>query len=390
MENTILIISVIVLVAIAALVTYILVQQASRANERALAAQKELFEKTIAELKASMNAQTAQMLQERQKDFAESSTRQLGDILNPLKENIREMKTAMGEARNAQTAMTTEMRAKIEELVRQTSLTKQSADELTNALKHGSKVQGDWGEQILDELLQAQGLIPGVHYDLQAVIKDEQGKPVHGENGRIMRPDVILHLDKQRDVIIDSKVSLTAFIDFAKAETETERQMYLKQHVESLQQHVRELSEKDYSSYVQPPKIRMNYVIMFVPHTGALWTALNAQPDLWRKAMDKNVFIADEQTLFAALRIIHLTWTQIQQAENHERVYELADQMIERVGMFIKHYERVGDALDKAKGAYDEARKKLDPQGQSILTTANNLKKLGAKQNANYPILDSM
>ncbi|MBQ6777718.1 MAG: DNA recombination protein RmuC [Paludibacteraceae bacterium] len=390
METTLIILSCIVVVVIAALVTYVLVQQSARANERALAAQKELFEKTIAEMKASMNAQTAQMLQERQKDFAESSTRQLGDILNPLKENIREMKSAMSEARNAQTAMTTEMRAKIEELVRQTSLTKQSADELTNALKHGSKVQGDWGEQILDELLQAQGLIPGVHYDVQAVIKDEQGKPVHGENGRIMRPDIILHLDKQRDVIIDSKVSLTAFIDFANAETETERQMYLKQHMESLQQHVRELSEKDYASYVQPPKIRMNYVIMFVPHTGALWTALNAQPDLWRKAMDKNVFIADEQTLFAALRIIHLTWTQIQQAENHERVYELADQMIERVGMFLKHYERVGDALDRAQAAYDEAKKKLDPQGQSILTTANNLKKLGAKQNANYPVLDSM
>ena len=185
METTLIIISCIVVVVIAALVTYVLVQQSARANERALAAQKELFEKTIAEMKASMNAQTAQMLQERQKDFAESSTRQLGDILNPLKENIREMKSAMSEARNAQTAMTTEMRAKIEELVRQTSLTKQSADELTNALKHGSKVQGDWGEQILDELLQAQGLIPGVHYDVQAVIKDEQGKPVHGENGRI-------------------------------------------------------------------------------------------------------------------------------------------------------------------------------------------------------------
>ena len=90
------------------------------------------------------------------------------------------------------------------------------------------------------------------------------------------------------------------------------------------------------------------------------------------------------------MRIIHLTWTQIQQAENHERVYELADQMIERVGMFLKHYERVGDALDRAQAAYDEAKKKLDPQGQSILTTANNLKKLGAKQNANYPVLDSM
>ena len=125
---------------------------------------------------------------------------------------------------------------------------------------------------------------------------------------------------------------------------------------------------------------------MFVPHTGALWTALNAQPDLWRRAMDKNVFIADEQTLFAALRIINLTWTQIAQAQNHEKVYALANEMIDRVGQFMKKYQAIGKALDSASKAYEEGEKKLQPSGQSILQTCGKLVKLGAKQSDKNPL----
>ena len=201
-----------------------------------------------------------------------------------------------------------------------------------------------------------------------------------------MRPDIILHLDQRREVIIDSKVSLTAFMDYVNAENEDERQQYLKAHIASLQNHVKELSAKDYSSYIQPPKLKMDYVIMFVPHTGALWTALNAQPDLWRKAMDKNVFIADEQTLFAALRIINLTWTQIAQAQNHEKVYALANEMLDRVGQFMKKYQAIGKALDSAAKAYEDGEKKLQPTGQSILQTCAKLKKLGAKTSDRNPL----
>ena len=130
----------------------------------------------------------------------------------------------------------------------------------------------------------------------------------------------------------------------------------------------------------------MDYVIMFVPHSAALWTALNAQPDLWRNAMSQNVFIADEQTLFAALRIINLTWTQIAQAQNHEKVYALANEMLERVGQFMKKYDAIGQALKRATQAYEEGGNKLAPSGQSILTTCVKLQKLGAKQSDKNPI----
>ena len=130
----------------------------------------------------------------------------------------------------------------------------------------------------------------------------------------------------------------------------------------------------------------MDYVIMFVPNTGALWTAVNAQPDLWRNAMEKNVYIADEQTLFAALRIINMTWTQIAQAQNHEKVYELASEMMDRVGQFMDRYKAIGKALENAGKAYEAADKKLQPSGQSIIQTCAKLQKLGAKQSSKNPI----
>ena len=278
-----------------------------------------------------------------------------------------------------QTSMSSEMRTHIEHMIRQSLAAQKSTEELTRVFKHGSKVQGDWGETVLDELLEAQGLTRGIHYDTQAVIRNAQGEAVKSDGGNTLRPDVILHLDQRREVIIDSKVSLTAFMDYVNAENEEERQQYLKAHIASLQNHVKELSAKDYSSYIQPPKVKMDYVIMFVPHTGALWTALNEQPDLWRKAMDKNVFIADEQTLFAALRIINLTWTQIAQAQNHEKVFALANEMLNRVSQFMKKYEAIGKALDNASKAYNEGEKKLLDKGQSIIKTCDKLQKLGAK-----------
>lgn len=348
--------------------------------------QEQRFNETMARMSEQMKNATADMLKDRQKEFADSSNQQLGQIVNPLRETIDKMKQTMADTTLKQTEMSSVLKDNIERSMQQAMAAKKSAEELAHALKHGSKVQGDWGEAVLDELLTSQGLVRGIHYDTQAVIRDAQGNTVHTDDGATLRPDVILHLDQRREVIIDSKVSLTAFLDYANADNEADRQRFLKTHIDSLQKHVKELSTKDYSAYVQPPKVRMDYVIMFVPHTGALWTALNAQPDLWRKAMEQNVFIADEQTLFAALRIISLTWTQIRQAENHEQVYRLANEMLDRVGQFMKKYTAIGKALKTATTAYDDAERKLQPSGQSILQTCAKLQKLGAKQSDKNPL----
>lgn len=329
--------------------------------EELLRSQQKHFEETLSRVTAEIKLSTDEMLKERQKEFAETSTHDISQIVTPLKESLHKM-------------------------MHQSELTMRSADELVRVLHHGSKVQGDWGETILDELLESQGLTRGVHYDIQSSIRESTGQTVRTDSGATLRPDVILHLDHQREVIIDSKVSLTSFIDFVNAETESERQQYLRAHVESLENHVKQLARKDYSSYIQPPKVRMDYVIMFVPNTGALWTALRERPDLWRRAMERNVFIADEQTLFAALRIVALTWKQIEQAENQQRVFSLATEMMDRVGQFMKKYQTIGKALDTAFKAYEEGERKLQPTGQSILQTCAKLQKLGAKQSSVNPL----
>ncbi len=359
--------------------------QEKRHNE-ATKAQQQLFDETMAKVSAQVKSATDEMLKQRQKEFAESSNSNIEQIVNPLRETIEKMKQTMSDSTLKQTELGSEMKANLENMMKHSAAAKESADELARVFKHRSKVQGDWGERVLDELLDSQGLTQGVHYETQTAIRDAAGNVVRTDTGSNLRPDVILHIDNNREIIIDSKVSLTAFMDYVNAETEDERQRHLKAHIESIQKHVKELSKKDYSSYIKAPKVRMDYVIMFVPHTGALWTALNTQPDLWRKAMEMNVFIADEQTLFAALRMVNLTWTHIAQTENHKKVYELANEIIERVGMFMESYESIGKAIANAQRAYDDGGKKLAPSGQSILNSCAKLNRLGAKQSSKHPI----
>ncbi len=361
-------------------------QEDDRRHQESLKLQQEMFEKTISELKTQVKSATEDMLQERQKEFSESSSASLGQIMNPLKENIAELKKAMEEGNKEQAERNGEMRERIKSLMEHSDAARKSAEELAAAFKHGSKMQGDWGETILEELLTAQGLTKGLHFDIQTTICDENGKTIRNADGSTMRPDVILHLDTRREVIIDSKVSLTAYVDYVNAENEADRQTFLKAHIDSIKKHVNELFKKDYSSYIQPPKVSAGYVIMFVPNMGALWTALNAEPSLWRKAADSNVYIADEQSLYGALKIVNMTWTQVAQAQNHEEVYKLANEMIERVGMFMEHYTLIGKALEKAQSEFEQARAKLDPKGQSILNTSNKLIKLGAKNSDKHPI----
>ena len=363
-----------------------LMAEQQRRHDEAMTAQQQRFDETIEKVTAQMKDATGEMLRQRQKEFQEASAGSIGQLVTPLRETIDKMQRTMAETQTRQSADSGALKTIIQQMMEKSEQTKRSTDELTRVFRHSNTVQGSWGETVLDELLEGQGLTRGVHYDTQATIRDASGTAVTTEEGARLRPDVILHLDQRREVIIDSKVSLAAYMDYVNADTEADRQRFLAAHIASIKDQVNNLARKDYSAYIQPPKVKMDYVIMFVPNTGALWTALNAQPDLWRRSMERGVYIADEQTLFAALRIVSLTWTQIAQAQNHEKVFALASEMMDRVGQFMKKYQAIGTALQKAQQAFDDGDRKLQPTGQSILQTCAKLQRLGAKPSDKNPL----
>lgn len=355
------------------------ITQQRKMQEESMEALKNRFDESARMMQEQLKNATSDMLKERQQDFEKSSREGLDHLLNPLKDNLARMREAVTENTAKHNELGGKLSANIADLSLQSQKAKESADRLANALRNGTRAQGQWGETVLTELLESQGLQEGIHFVTQGVLRDEKGDVVYNDNNKSMRPDVILHLDKYRDVIIDSKVSLSAYMDYVNAETEEIRRLNLRQHVDSIQKHVKELVAKDYSAYVAPPKVSVGYVIMFVPCTAALNVALQEKPDLWRKAMEQNVYIADEQTLYAALKIVNLTWQQIAQAENHKKVYELADEMTKRVNAFIESYKKIGKSLEDARKAYDAGYGKLDDKGQSIPQTCRKLLRLGAK-----------
>ena len=352
-----------------------LINEQERRHAADTEALEQRFNNTVKMVKEQMENATNEMLKRRQEEFSKSSNDNLTGIVNPLKETMEKMKEEMAKNSTVHTTMSAEIKTNMEHMIRQSIEAQKSAEELTRAFKHDSKTQGDWGEVILSNLLAQQGFTEGKDFETQAVMRDEDGATIQPADGESMRPDVLLHLDEKRDVIIDSKVSMTAYIKYANAQDELSKRQYLREHIASLKSHVDELSAKNYPQY--QVNSHLDFVIMFVPHPPALWEASAEEPSLWQDAMQKKVFIADEHTLYAALRIIRITWTHIDQEKNHQRLYDLAQEMIERTGNFLKDYNNVGKNLQDAMEAYESGKKRLMPDGRSITTTANQILALG-------------
>lgn len=350
-----------------------------RLHQEALNTLQRQFDATTAQLKAQMQAATEEMLRRRENEFAQSSSEKINQLLQPLNQNLREMKEAVATNTMKHTELGGRLDANLNALFTQTAAARASAEKLANALKGSNQAQGAWGETVLMELLQSQGLQRGIHFEIQTVMTDAAGKLIKNAEGNFMKPDVVLHLDEERDVIIDSKVSLSAYLDYMEAADEQKKADALEKHVRSIENHVAELVRKDYSGYKADGKLSMGFVIMFVPNDTALMLAMNSRPTLWRHAMEKRVYIADEKTLYAALKIINLTWQQVAQANNHERVYALAEEMLDRVGAFMKSYVEIGAKLEGARDAYESGMKKLQESGKSIPVTCRKLRELGAR-----------
>ncbi len=333
-------------------------------------------------------ANMAQQIMERNaQKLKEQNVESVGGITQPLKEAIGEMRKAIGESMKDTAQHSASLREQIRLMMDSSREIGLKADNLANVLRRDNKAAGNMGEIILGDLLASQGLTEGIHYEVQARLRDESGRPIKNDDtGKEMQPDVILHYPQGQDAIIDSKVSLTAYEKYVNATTQDEKERYLQDHIKSVRQHVTELARKDYSKYVKAPREAIDFVIMFVPFESSLQLALANDPTLWREAFERKVFITGEQNLLGILHMIHIAWVQNQQAENQERVFGVAEQLLDRLGDFIKRYHDLGDAMEKAQKAYAFADNKLLTGNQSVVKKGRELVDLGAKENPNRKI----
>ena len=242
------------------------------------------------------------------------------------------------------------------------------AQNLTSALKGNSKVQGDWGEMLLETILDSSALTRGIHYETQYNIKDEEG--------RNLRPDVVLHLPEKKDIVIDSKVSLTAFVAYTSAETEAERQRHLAAHVASVRQHVTELGRKEYQRRLNSP----DFVIMFIPNEPAFLAALQNDTAIWSDAYDKKVIISSPTNLFALLKMVADLWKYNDQDKNTKEIAACGLKLYEQLVAFTSSLENVGAALDKARGAYEDAHKRLCTGNDNIIRVGERLRRTARLQ----------
>lgn len=348
-------------------------------HEKAIAAERERYEQALTTMKEQLTNATNEMLKQRQAELQQANSANMKQIVDPLKETIQKMETAIKENKSTQETSTAAIKEKIATLVSTTMKVSDSADRLSNALTAENKIQGNWGEQKIEALLNAIGLEPGVEYDAQEYLRDASGKIiVSDETAHRMQPDIILHLDETRDLIIDSKVSLNAFIDYTNAETEQDKELALSAHLRSVKNHVKELSKKNYAAYVKAPRKSVDFVMMFVPVDAALQLALASDQTLWREAMNQGVFIVGEQNLYAALRAVQVTWTSIKQNANNKAICDTAAELVNRVGDLLERVQNMGDKLQAVNKAYGAVYEKAK-RGQSVLGSAQKLVKLGAK-----------
>ena len=338
---------------------------------------QENYEKALKEMKEtvvnSMTAETEKLLKAREKELKEGNQNNMDGILKPLKESISAMEKAMKDNASSHLETTAklseQLKNAVKEMQEKTSDVGRKADTLSEALTGKPKVQGCFGENFLDAILAGEGLQEGTHYTREAANED------------LSRPDFVFHFKdgyEEKDLVVDSKVSLTAFVDYMNATTPEEKSAALDRHIKSVRKHIEELSRKEYAK--KRAKSFADYVLMFMPRDMAFRVALEADPMLWQEAYQKNVLIATEQTIMPFLKIIQLTWNKFQQDTNTQKITVAAQNMIDRVGAFYDAFIDLGKKLKSVTSAYNSGISKLKEGGQSITTSAKQVMELGVKR----------
>ena len=349
--------------------------------------QEKALAKQVEAIRAEMTAQTEAVLKAREAELDKKAEETFKNITGSLGKDLEEMKKSFNENKQAQTESSASLKEHLENAVKnlkeQTASIGLKADHLADALRGRNKMQGCFGETILENLLIAEGFKSGVDYEREFVLRDEVGLVVTNEDsGKNMRPDVIVHYPDDTEVIIDSKVDLKALSDWSEATDEAKKAEAAQRNLKAIKDQVDNLSKKDYSSYIPAGKKGLGYVLMFVPVYGALQLAKSIDPDVWRDAFKKNVLITTEETLVPFLRMIRTAWCNVEQIRNQQNIIKAAEEMIARVSDMSVAFAKLGKGIESLQNSYETCEKKLRNGGQSIIVSANKVISFGVKPRA--------
>ncbi len=328
---------------------------------------REQFEQKQLELLSAKFETTSQrLLKERSEALSDVNKQSMGQLLNPLREQMESVQKLMRETRSANEDSNAKLRGTIDSMVNQAQQLSQDANNLADALKNRGKVHGDWGEQVLDDILQGSGLREGEEYSRQMSFL--------GEDNNELRPDVVVNCADGKRIIIDSKVSIKDYTDALGAADEKERELYIKNNLESVKKHVKELAKKNYPKYVPSS---MNYVLMFIPNEGAYVMAMNANPSLGQEAFREGVIIVNPTNLMMALHLVLQTWQNTRQEDNCKKILKEASALYDKVMLAAETYDRLGQQMETAITTYKKGKGQLLDGRDNVLRKIEHLRELG-------------
>lgn len=348
-------------------------QEAAERHEKEQKAMAEQHAKELQQMREVFENLTSR----NSETFKVRSAETISELLKPVQEKFQAFSEAVKESQEKTMERHNKLEQKIVDLDNRSQAVSDEARNLANALTGYSKVQGDFGEMLLTDVLKNAGLTEGVHFFTQGVMTDASGHEIKSADGRTLIPDVMVYYPDDTTVIIDSKVSLTAYNQYLLASTVEERTRLAKAHVASVRSHVDELKGKDYASYIPDGRRKVEFNIMFIPVEGAFRLMLEADPMLWQVAKDNRVLIVSQMTLIIVLNMIQMAWKQHEQEKNIADVYKTAEELMGQLKGWMDSYVKLGEHLGKAAAAYEESKKKLTDSNQSVVKKIGKLEKLG-------------
>ena len=344
--------------------------------------QEEAYKTQLDLLREQMKTTTETVLKARQEELGARNREQVGKIVDPLQKSLKDMQEALLMSKEQQKEAMTRLDETIKMNMKQSASLGETADRLTRALTGEVKVQGNFGELKLKQLLEDLELKEGEQFDTQETLRDKAGKGLRGDDGRGMIPDFILHFPNNRHFVVDSKMSLTDYERYMNAEDGTpEKSAYLKAHIDSVRAQVKRLAKKEYTKYLPEGYNRLNFAIMYVPIEGALNLALLNDTTLWREAYDEGVMILGPQTMYMNLRVLEMMWTQVRQLQNQQAMIDAANLVIERVQDFGMRFTDVEASMQDTIKKINKLKITTAEGGPSIITAAKSLIKAGAREN---------